>query len=299
MGSWRALIVIAIAGCGTEPTREPFVGPPASVVAPRASASDEIVATVNGKPVWGSCVAIQAQRGATKQVALAQCIDFEVLAQTADQRGYAVTPEVREATHTAMVSELVATVYEDGFTTPAQFGPIWQKALAQGAWKVSHENYRASSYVRIAVAETATPAEVAEAKAKADRIAAALALETGLMGPSLLELAQQAMPEVKIDHQDVTAFRAGALDKNYAAALFGLHEIGRASAAVRTKWGWDVLVWTDDVPEAHPSDAEIAAKLLPDVKLGYFDHWVDTIGRSLGVHVELDQKNIAKLEDLP
>jgi len=299
MMSWRALFVLAFAGCGTEPAREPLVGPPASVVAPRASATDAIVASVNGKPVWGSCVAIQAQRGATRPTALSQCIDFEVLAQAADQRGYAVTPEVREATHTAMVNELVTSVYEDGYTTAAQFGPLWQRALAQGAWKVSHENYRASSYVRISIAETTTQAEVDAAKRSADQIAAALATETGLMGPSLLELAQKAAPGIKIDHQDVTAFRAGALDKNYAAALFGLHEIGRASTAVRTKWGWDVIVWTDDVPEAHPSDAEITVKLLPDVKLGYFDHWVDTIGRSLGVLVEVDQKNVAKLEDLP
>jgi predicted small lipoprotein YifL len=61
----RALLVIAIAACGSKPASEPLVGPPASVIAPRGSASDELVASVNGKPVWGSCVAIQAQRGPT------------------------------------------------------------------------------------------------------------------------------------------------------------------------------------------------------------------------------------------
>ncbi|CAN5207449.1 hypothetical protein BH11MYX1_BH11MYX1_32770 [soil metagenome] len=292
-------VVIGLAGCGRKPAGEAAVGPPASMIAPRASSTDEIVATVNGKPVWGSCVAIQGARGATKQAALQQCLDFEILAQAADQRGYASSPEVREATHTAMVSELVASAYEEGFTRPAQFGSVWQQALAQGQWKISHENYRASSYVRVPVAEQATQAEVEAAKATADQIATALAHETGLLGPSLLELAQAAAPGVKIDHQDVTAFRAGALDKTYAAALFSLREIGRASAAVRTKWGWDVVVWTDDVPETHPSDAEIEAKLLPDVKLAYFDHWVDSIAKSLGVHAVLVQKNIAKLEDLP
>lgn len=295
----RALIVIAVAGCGAKPSREAPVGPPASAIAPRASATDEIVAAVNGKPVWGSCVAVQATRGATRQAALEQCVDFEVLAQAADQRGYASALEVRDATHTAMVSELVATAYEDGFTRPEQFGLVWQQALARGLWKISHENYRASSYVRVPVAEQATPAEVAAAKAQADQIAAALAHETGLMGPSLLELAQAAAPGIKLDHQDVTAFRAGGLDSQYAAALFGLKDIGRASAAVRTKWGWDVVVWTDDVPETHPSQAEIDAQLLPEVKLAYFDHWVDTIAKGLGVHAELVPANVAKLEDLP
>ena len=295
----RALIFIAIAGCGVTPSREAPAGPPASMIAPRASATDEIVATVNGKPVWGSCVAVQAARGATRQAALGQCVDFEVLAQAADQRGTASSADVRDATHTAMVSELVATAYEDGYTRPEQFGAAWQQALARGLWKISHEDYRASSYVRVPVAEQAPRAEVEAAKAEADQIAAALAHESGLMGPSLTGLAQAAAPGTKLDHQDVTAFRAGGLDTQYAAALFGLKEIGRASQAVRTKWGWDVVVWTDDVPETHPSQAEIDAQLLPEVKLAYFDHWVDMIAKGLGVHAELVPANVAKLEDLP
>ncbi len=293
----RAVLVLLLAACGATPAGDAPVGPPASAIAPRASTTDEIVATVNGKPVWGSCVVIQGKR-ATKQEALEQCIEFELLAQVADQRGYAATPEVREATHTAMVSELVASAYEDGFTKPEQFGRAWAQAMTKGRWKIAHENYRASAYVRIPVPEQSPPAVDAAAKAAAEKIAAALAHETGLLGPSLTALAEQAAPGVKIDHQDVPAYRAGALDQSYAETLFGLKEIGRASGAVRTKWGWDVIVWTDDVPATNPSEAEIAAKLLPDVKLAYFDHWVDAVARNLGIHVELDQKNVAKLEDL-
>lgn len=267
------------------------------MVATRASADDVIVATVNGRPVWGSCVAIQAKRGATKQDALQQCVDFELLAQTADQRGYGLDAEVARATHGAMVSELVTT-YEDGYQDPAQFGAFWQKAYKQGIWHLRHENYRASSYVRVEVPATATPAEVAAKKLVADRIAAALAHETGLLGPSLLALAQAAVPGEPLKHEDVTAYRAGGLEGNYAKALFALPEIGRASPVVRTKWGWDVIVWTDDVPAADPSEAEVIAKLLPDVKIAYFARWVDAIGKSLGVHVTLDEANIAKLEAL-
>jgi hypothetical protein len=267
------------------------------MVATRASADDAIVATVNGAPVWGSCVAIQAKRGANKQDALQQCVDFELLAQTADHRGYALDAEVARATHGAMVNELVTT-YEDGYRNPAQFGAFWQKAYKQGAWRIRHENYRASSYVRVEVPETATPDEAAAKKVIADRIEAAVANETGLLGPSLLALAQAAAPGVTLKHEDVTAYRAGALEDNYARVLFTLPEIGRASQVVRTKWGWDVIVWTDDIPAADPPEAEVIAKLLPDVKIAFFAHWVDAIGKSLGVHVTLDEANIARLEAL-
>ena len=68
---------------------------------------------------------------------------------------------------------------------------------------------------------------------------------------------------------------------------------------MRTKWGWDVIVWTSDVPATDPPEADVIAALLPDVKVAYFGRWVDGIARSLGIHVTLDKDNVAKLEDLP
>jgi len=45
---------------------------------------DVQVATVEGRPVWGSCVTAQTARGATKQAALDQCIGFELMAIEAE-----------------------------------------------------------------------------------------------------------------------------------------------------------------------------------------------------------------------
>ena len=274
-----ALTIVALLlawGCGSS---QPSVAPggrPAPMAATRASADDAIVATVNGRPVWGSCVANQAARGATKTAALNQCVDFELLAQAADKRGYAGDAEVARATHTTMVSELVASAYEAGYQAPAQFGAFWQKAYKAGIFHIRHENYRASSYVRL---EVKTPAEADAQKAIADRVAAALANETGLTGTSLLELAQTAAgPDVALKHEDVTAYRIGALDPAYGKMLFGDDaRSDAASSVVRTKWGWDVIVWTDDVPAADPTEAEVTAALLPEVKVAFFGHWVDSI----------------------
>jgi hypothetical protein len=309
MRAWF-VIPIALSACGSPAKVEALVGAPATTTATRASADDAIVATVNGKPVWGSCVVAQAARGAEsgsaaggaevddKRAALDQCIAFELLAQKADQAGLALDPEVARATHTAMVSELVSRAYEDGFNDPAKFGPFWQKAYKQTIWHLRHENYRASSYVRLPVPDKAPQSVVDAQKKIADQIAAALANEPGISGPNLLPLAQAVVPNAVLDHEDVTAYRQGALDEGYANALFALQQIGRTSSAVRTKWGWDVIVWTDDVPAADPPESEVIAKLLPDVKIAYFAHWVEAIGQSLGVTVTYDQQNVARLEDL-
>ncbi|MFT3699611.1 MAG: peptidylprolyl isomerase [Kofleriaceae bacterium] len=288
------LACVLLIGCGGGAVVEQPVGPPAGMEATRADPADVIVARVNGKPVWGSCVTGQAKRGATKQDALNQCIAFELLAQRA--QAYVLDPDVARATHTAMVSGLVATQYEDAFTKPAQFGPIWDQVYKKGAFRLKHENYRASAYVRINVKEGT---EDPKAEATAKQIAAALAKETGLLGPSLVELAQKAAPGIELAHENVTAYRAGALDAPYARALFALPEIGRASDAVRTKFGWDVIVWTDDVPAANPSDADVDAALLNDAKVAYFRKWTDDVGKALGVKVTYVDDNVKKLEDLP
>jgi hypothetical protein len=238
--------------------------------------------------------------GMTKDAALRQCVDFELMAQAAERHGLASVPDVLEAMRAAMVSQLVAKVYEDGFQHPADFGAAWEPLVEKNRWRVKHENYRGSAYVRVPLDETkATPADVEAARAIADQIAAAVVNERGLLGPQLVELAQRAAPTTKLDHENVPPYRAGKLDDNYAAALFAIPEVGRtAPKAVRTKWGWDVILFTEDVPATDPPADEIAAKLLPDAKVAYFNTWVASIAKQLGIHVVLDQANVAKLEAL-
>src|SRR5690349_5838184 len=93
------LLAVALTACGSSstPGTQPGAtsGPPAPLVASPAGPQDVKVATVNGRPVYASCVQTQAARGASKQDALQQCIDFELLAQLSLQ--YATDPEVVDA----------------------------------------------------------------------------------------------------------------------------------------------------------------------------------------------------------
>ncbi len=288
----RALI-LAIAACGSTATPTP-TGPPASFD-PKPATDDVVVATVDGHPVWGACVQGQAARGADRRTALQQCVDFELMAQAAQR--FATNPDVVLATHTAMVSQLVGHVYEDGYTQPAQFGGNWDMFVGKNMFHVRHEAYRGSSYVRVAVPEHATPAQDEAAHQLADRIAAALAPERGLLGPQMLALAQTVAGSTPLAHEDVPPYRQGAnIDKQYAAALFGIPEVGRASNAVRTKWGWDIVAWTDDVPATSPSDDEVVRELMPDVKRAFYTIWTERIRKQLGIRAELVPANIAKLE---
>jgi PPIC-type PPIASE domain len=295
----RLLLLLLIACGGGSPAPAPALsGPPAPLVATPAGASDVVVATVNGKPVYGSCVTTQAARGATRQQALDECIDFELLAQSAV--AYASDPEVVLATRTALVSEVIAREYEQKFTRSADFGEYYIRSVDRNRSKIVHGEARASAYLRVPLAKTATPAEDAAAKALAEELASVLAKERGLMAPHLDAFGKQIIgTRGTLEFAVVPPYLdSGGLVPEYAKPLFAVPEVGRTTGAVRTTWGWDVILLTDLIPAANPTPEEIAKQALPEVKRSYFPQWATQVGQKLGVSIKIYDDQVPKLEDL-
>lgn len=296
------LVLIVLAACGGHPAPPPTpMGPPAQLADTAVGSDDVIVARVDGRPVWGSCVAAQAkgQPGKTKQAALDECIAFELLAQAAEARGLATDPEVVDKTRTALVGELVAHAFEDGITDPKQMGATWDRLAARMRPLLSHEEVRGSTYVRAVVDAKASPADEAAAHALATQIAAAANAEPGLTAPDFVALAEKVAAGRKLDHADVSPNLKAWFVGSYGDTLFALPELGATSGAVRTKWGWDVILLTSILPATHPSEADLVKQMMPEVKHAYFAQWVEGIRRSLGIHVQTFEKNIAALGNEP
>lgn len=295
---WVVVLLIACGGSKAPPPPTPS-GPPASLIA--TGAHDDVqVATVNDRPVWGSCVAAQAARGASRDDALQQCIDFELLAQAAEMRDLATDPDVIRETRTALVSQLVAREFEDKLTRPEDFGSFWTRSLERNRGRFDHPEVRGSVYVRIDVAKDAPPAADAEAKQVIDAIYAALASERGLMKPHLEAIAKRVAgdhPNLKIAAVPPD-IRHGRLHDSYAGPLFEIPEIGRVSPPVRTPWGWDIILWDSVIPERHATPDEIVAEALPEIKRAYFPQWVNQIAKSLGVKIQVIEPNLPLLENL-
>jgi peptidyl-prolyl cis-trans isomerase C len=235
------------------------------MVASRAGSDDVIVATVNGRPVWGSCVAAQGS--------LDDCIGFELMAQEAERRGLDRDPDVALGTRTAMVSQLVAKDYEAKYTRPSDFGDVWQRLVEKQRYHWDHPEVRSSYYVRV------------HDEATAEKIAAAAATQTGWMGPMLYDLAKQ-IAGTDVDHADVPPKLAVQLEKHYASALYAIPAIGQTSPATHTPWGWDVVLWSDVLPEIHLSEQQLIAEVLPEVQRSFFSLWVHQLEVAMGVHVE-------------
>lgn len=297
----RSLLVLGLVACGSSKVPPPPTptGPPAAWL-PTPAPDDVQVATVNGKPVWGSCVTAQAAHATSKQDALKQCIDFELLAQAADARGLATDPEVAQATRTALVSQVVAFEYEDKYQKPADFGPAWDSMVQRNKLRFDHVEYRASAYVRINVDKKATADDDAKAHAIVEEIATKLAGERGLSPPQFFDLAEQiAAGRATTTHAVVTPYSRGGLDKPYEDALFSIPDIGQtAPHAVRTKWGWDVILYNDVVPEHHATAEELEREMLPELKRQYFTTWTNQVAQKLGVKIEIEQSNLPALENM-
>lgn len=298
----RTLALLALfAGCAGSSAPPPATssGPPASLVATSAAQDDVQVATVNGRPVWGSCVTAQTVGGKSREDALRECVDFELMAQAAESRGLATDPEVVEATHTALVSQVVAYDYEAKYGRPSDFGTVYDQLVAKNRARADHDEYRASAYARIDVPKGASPAQDEAAHALMTEVAAALVNEHGLMPQHLKEIAEKVVgSRAKVSFSAVPAYLPRGLDPVYSQALFALPEVGRAAGPVRTAWGWDVVLWSDVVPAVHPTADQIAEQMLPDVKRSYFTYWVNTIASRLGVKVTIFDKNLPALESL-
>ena len=301
----RVVLVVLAAACGggSSPSDEPpprRAVPTISAIAPPEGPDDLEVAKVNGRPVWGSCVSQQVSRGAkTREAALDECIQFELLAQLAEHRGLASDPTVVEATRRALVSRAVATGFEDRTQKPADLGERMTKWLTANAWRMHRPDLRASSYARVNVPKDASPEVEAKAKALAETIAAALANDVGLFPADLKATAQRLGKDsgLTLDTSDVKAATRTSLDPAYGSALYAVPEVGRVTGPVRTHWGWDVILWNGGLTAKESTQDEIAAEVFPELRRAAFQYWVNDLVKQLGLKIEIETALLARLEE--
>jgi hypothetical protein len=295
----------AAGGCGSSGSGAgPAAAAPGAIAMPPASADDAPVARVNGRTVWASCVAAQAQAIAAgsdrerRAAALDQCIAFELLAQAAEARGLAAAPEVVQAARSAEVNRLVETEFEQRYRRPADLAPQLDAALNASPWLLRTPELRDSTFARFVVPKGAPEAVEARAHALADRLAAELADQTGLFGVHLSDAARRIAQTIgaELETLDYRPAPRDQLVDAYAAALFALPEIGRASPAFRTPWGWDVVVWTGGSPARERSRDEVAAELFPELRRRQFQRWVSQLARQRGIAIQVEQAELARLD---
>jgi hypothetical protein len=289
-------VLIVAAACGGGSTREPGGERAAAEVSleARAAAEDLVVARVDGVPVYGSCVAAQIAGGeaADRAAAVAQCVDFELLAQEAARRGYVATGEVgdarkREAVRRFVVAEYAGTIrsFDD---LPTE---VTARALAKARELAELPEFREAVYVRAPALDvpSGSPDDL-WAKGLAEEIHAALAGKTDLTADQFRAIASEVAHGRMIESGKPFSFsRHGRAVEEFAAATFAIPAVGMVSQPTKTKWGWDVILLTRLRPKSDKTDDQIKAELFPELRKAYFNVWAHRFSKDLEILVDEDR----------
>lgn len=293
-----AVCVLCVIACGgsSEPPQRSGAG--VSPIATQHGADDVIVAQVNGRPVWGSCVAAQAKgQVKTREAALDECVAFELLAQAAEARGLTSAPEVVEATRTALVSRVVELGFESRYQSPADLKDLLDRHVERNKDRLARDEGRSSMYARVPL--TKPLAEPEEPPASIVELAQKLANERGLTPLHFRAAVAEVFGTAKVEVTELRYFGKAGLIPEYGDPLFAIPEVGSTyPRPVRSKFGWDVILLTGLVPARTYTREAAAAEAFPEARIAYFNVWVEQIARSLGIKVEKDLEQLTKLEEL-
>jgi hypothetical protein len=301
---------VAAAACGDDAAESG--GPVTRVVVDTEDRA--VVAEVNGRPVFGDCVERQAAaHGLDARAALQECIDFELLAQEAEARGYADDPEVAGLRERESVRALLRRVFEPAHADPGAIAEADVRRVfdrPQVRSRYDHPEYRWAHYVRAPVprhlADDAPEAREAERRIRA--IHHDLAGRRGITFPIFTETVDQHRggarqhrggarqhrdgAGLQVTRKAVSGPRKDRLELHFAEALFAIPEVGMVSAPTRTLWGWDLLLLTRISPEVHntfgEAQASLRVKLFPLWRSAEFMKWSAALAAGKQVRIADD-----------
>jgi hypothetical protein len=290
----RGALLLLIAACGADappPVAAPIADLAGDLVDPGAGGDDAIVARVDGRPVWASCVAGHVRaRGVSVDDALADCIDLELLAAEAVRRRIADDPEHQAALRTALVDQFVAEGFEDAYRAPADLPKAAvDEYVRLRAADLDRPEVRTMVYFRAPVARTAaagSPEDLA-AKAFAEEVYAPLAGRDDLFYWDLKLTAERVANGRPYEY---AVPRPGGLVPEFGAAAYAVPGVGQVSPPTRTPWGWDLILIVEVVPALHQTPEQLIAGNVQPLLRWYFDAaWMKGIAANHAIEVFADR----------
>lgn len=291
-----AVALAGIAGCGEgQKARPPAAHTGAAL--PTAKADGQVViAEVGGVPVTADCVRAQAAaHHVDGQAALAECIDFEILAIEAAKRGYGDDPDVAAARRTEAVRNLIEADFLASYDGPEDISiddlhDAWRGIRS----RFNHPEIRFTFHVRAEVPEGSPPEADAEARKLATDIAGAFAGKGGVTIDEFKATALRVAGDrpLRIGQSLNFARHSGTAEK-FAAATFAIRKNHTVSPPVRTHWGWDVILLNDILPAAsmpfEDAEAKLREKLFPAARVKQFERWVGARAKAAGAKIDDDK----------
>jgi parvulin-like peptidyl-prolyl isomerase len=279
-----AVAVVLVAACGR---RQAATSPAAALV---ADSKDDVVATVDGRPIYAADVARQARaQGVDRRTALAALVDAEALAGEAARRGLDRDLEARDEARGAMVRRYLKLDFEPSVTPADVPDQVVRREYQRNLAYLNHDTYADVWHFYIPVAKNATAETRAVARARAAELA------RRAKGLSLADFKKLAADE-GLRTEEIVSARDGWVERPFSEAAFELKKPGDTSGVVTTSYGFHVLHLVRYLPPEHVTLDEARPKLqkdlFPELQKRAFARLVD---EAMGRHkIELHPENLPK-----
>lgn len=271
----------------------------------------QVVAEVDGVPVYDDCVRIQAEaHGLDARAALSECIDFELLAREAERRGYRRHPAVLAAEKNESVRRLLDADIVAPMPSVESVPREDLEAAYQRLRKYIYAPERRSIFHVYAAFETrnAPPGSDDDVRARelAQAISAALIEERGVTPERLLDTARQVAAGRAIGPVDknTNEFRREVfwvyinkpdLPYDFSQAVFEIPEPGRVSRPTRSLFGWHVTLFLESEAPRMASVDQAAEWLFQRLRLERYEAMVERLSKDVAIQV--DEEALARLHE--
>jgi len=255
----RAALLLALAGCrhAAESSSGPWQVPLS------APSQDEVVATVDGRPIRAGDVATQARAaGTSAQQALQDLVDAELLAGEAARRGLEKDHDVQLAVRQTAARRLLETTFEKEVTPASLSERDYRRAYNAQRNMFDHSEYVDTWHILSPADAKAPPEEKQAARAVAEEIARRA---RGIGSAEAFKaLADQVAPPPgkKFKIEQIITARDGWVVPEYSIPAFDqLKKPGDTSAVVETNYGYHVIYLNKRIPPRHATLEEAKPEL--------------------------------------
>jgi peptidyl-prolyl cis-trans isomerase C len=286
---WACLIVLLPACQRAAPPQRSFEVP----LTAEATPGDEVVATVDGRPIYSSQIALQARSaGSDKKQALQDLITAEALAGEAARRKLDRDRDALEAARAAAVRRYLHQVFEPSAGPDAIPALTVKRTYNANVNLFDHSEYVDVWHILVqAPADKATAEQKQKARALAEQIqkkARGVTSEAAFKELSTQFSAPEGMLPIRLERV-VTARDGWTLTTFSFPAHDQLKKPGDISTVVETSYGYHVIYLIKRIPAVHMSVGEaspqIRAQLLPEFQKSEFLRQADEAAKRHAVVV--------------
>lgn len=282
----RLLLCGLLCGCHAAESERPGRFP--VPLTAQASENDPVVATVDGRPIRASEVAVEARaRAVSAKEALDDLVTAEVLAGEAARRGIDKNLDAEEAAEATAVRRLLATQFEREVTPASVPMSLIRQIYEKNKQQLDHDLEIEVWHILVPT-KNRPPEEKPAARAAAEELAKKARTVKSL--DEFKALAKD-IPGARYEH--IVTEKDGWTLKEFSYPAFEqLKKPGDTSTVIETSYGFHVLYLVKYFPAEHQSlaqaEPELRKGVFPEFQKPEFLHYVERIAgnHSVEEHAE-------------